>query len=316
MRVLVTGCAGFIGSHLSERLLELGHEVVGIDCLTDYYPRDLKLANLEVLRKKDRFFYSDIDLATADLSSAVEGVELVYHEAAQAGVRASWGTYFETYLKDNILATQRLLEAVKGLPLRKFVYASSSSVYGDAEAFPTKETALPRPVSPYGATKLAAEHLTNVYWRNYGVPTLSLRYFTVYGPRQRPDMAFHRFIKWALADEPITVYGDGEQSRDFTFVSDAVAANIAAGQAEAVGVALNIGGGSQVTVNQVIKIISDLLGRPVRTNNLASERGDVRHTSADTSRAADLLKYTPQVDLRAGLAAEFEWVKTLKQTAS
>jgi len=307
MRALVTGCAGFIGSHLSEKLLELGHEVVGVDCLTEYYPRDQKRANLEVLNSTPGFRWIEADLASAELDPIVDGIDLVFHQAGQPGVRASWGSSFETYLRNNVLATQRLLESLKGKPLRKFVCASSSSIYGDAEAYPTTESALPRPVSPYGATKLAAEHLATLYWRNYDVPTIALRYFTVYGPRQRPDMAFNRFIRWALEDRPIDVYGDGEQTRDFTYVSDVVAANLAAAESPAAGVAMNIGGGSRVTVNSVIHTLGSLLGRPVRASYLPTELGDVRHTSADTSLAASLIGYAPQVDLKTGLAAELAW---------
>jgi nucleoside-diphosphate-sugar epimerase len=307
VRVLVTGCAGFIGSHLAERLLAEGHEVAGVDCFTDYYARSMKESNLGRLRESPGFSFSEVDLAEADLERVVEGVELIYHQAAQPGVRASWGRSFEIYARNNVVATQRLLEAVKDRPLRQFVYASSSSIYGDAEAFPTPETALPRPISPYGVSKLAAEHLTYLYWRNYGTPTVSLRYFTVYGPRQRPDMAFHRFIRWALADEPIQVFGDGEQTRDFTFVADAVAANVAAGMRDVHGVAMNIGGGSRVTVNQLLVLLGELIGRPVRAQYLPTERGDVRDTSADTSLAASLLGYAPRVGLRDGLAAEVDW---------
>jgi nucleoside-diphosphate-sugar epimerase len=309
MRILVTGCAGFIGSHLSERLIALGHEVVGVDCFSDYYLVEQKWANLRLLQRSPRFSLHELDLATADLRTVVEGIDLIYHQAGQPGVRASWGSQFDGYLQNNVLATQRLLEAVKDQPLRKFVYASSSSIYGDAESFPTTEAALPKPMSPYGATKLAAEHLTSLYYRNYGVPTIALRYFTVYGPRQRPDMAFHKFIRRALEDRPIEIYGDGNQTRDFTFVSDAVAANVAAGQAEAAGVSMNVGGGSQVSVNDVVGILEELLERPVRRTYLATERGDVRHTSADTSLAASLLGYKPAVDLREGLAAELSWIQ-------
>lgn len=308
MRILVTGCAGFIGSHLSEFWVNAGHEVVGVDCFADYYPRPAKEANLCWLRDQRRFSLQEVDLAEARLEPLVEGVELVYHQAGQPGVRASWGRTFETYARNNVLATQRLLEAVKGRPLKKFVYASSSSIYGDAEAFPTDESALPRPVSPYGVTKLSGEQLAYLYWRNYGVPSVALRYFTVYGPRQRPDMAFHRFIRWALEREPIEVYGDGEQTRDFTFVSDAVAANVAAATADAVGMAMNVGGGSQVSVNQVLRLIERLLERPVAVCYRETARGDVRHTSANTQRAAALLGYHPKVHLAAGLAAELDWL--------
>jgi len=309
VRILVTGCAGFIGSHLSEYWVNAGHEVVGVDCFTDYYPRAAKEANLRWLRDQARFSLREVDLAEAPLEPLVDGVHLVYHQAGQPGVRASWGRTFESYVRNNVLATQRLLEAMKGQPIKKFVYASSSSIYGDAEAFPTDESALPRPVSPYGVTKLSGEQLAYLYWRNYGLPTVALRYFTVYGPRQRPDMAFHRFIRWALEREPIQVYGDGEQTRDFTFVSDAVAANVAAGTSDAVGVAMNIGGGSQVSVNQVLRLIEQLLERPVQVSYSETARGDVRHTSADTQRAAGLLRYHPKVRLEAGLAAELEWLR-------
>jgi nucleoside-diphosphate-sugar epimerase len=308
MRVVVTGCAGFIGSHLSERLVAQGHDVLGIDCFTDYYARPAKEANLAVLRDHDRFRLAEADLSTADLPPLLEGADAIYHQAGQPGVRASWGTTFETYLRHNVQATQRLLEAAKGLNLKKFVYASSSSVYGDAEAFPTTESALPQPVSPYGITKLAGEQLAYTYWRGYGVPAISLRYFTVYGPRQRPDMAFHRFIARALAGEPVEVYGDGEQTRNFTFVADAVDANLAAAASSACGVAVNVGGGEQVSVNQVLAHLGDILGRPLRVARMPAQRGDVRHTSADTRRAADLLGYEPRTSLRAGLAAEADWL--------
>jgi len=309
MRVLVTGCAGFIGSHLAEALSARGHEVVGIDCFTDYYARDLKEDNLRRLRFEPRFTLHEADLTTADLAPLVAGVDLVYHQAGQPGVRTSWGTNFATYTTNNVLAAQRLLEAVKGLPLRKFVYASSSSVYGDAEAFPTGETLLPKPVSPYGVTKLSAEQLVYLYWRNYGVQTVSLRYFTVYGPRQRPDMAFGRFIRAILEDRPIGIFGDGEQARDFTFIEDIVAANLAAGKTAAAGVVCNIGGGSRISVNGVLAILARLLDRPLHVRYAQSERGDVLYTSADTCLAAELLGYTPRVRLEAGLAAQVAWVE-------
>ncbi|TAK36147.1 MAG: NAD-dependent epimerase/dehydratase family protein [Chloroflexota bacterium] len=310
MRVLVTGCAGFIGSSLSERLIELGHDVTGVDCFTDYYARSIKESNLAGLRREPRFSFQEGDLAVMDLSPLLKGIDLIYHQAAQPGVRASWGREFDTYVRSNIVVTQRLLEAIKDHPVKKFVYASSSSVYGDAEAYPTSETVVPRPVSPYGVTKLAGEQLVYLYWRNYGVPTVSLRYFTVYGPRQRPDMAFHKFIRSVLEGKPIQVYGDGEQTRDFTYIADAVAANVAAGQCESQGVALNIGGGSRVSVNQVIRLLGELLERTPRVDYVDVQRGDVRHTSADTHLAAQLLGYAPRVDLAEGLAREAEWFKS------
>lgn len=309
MRALVTGCAGFIGSNLCEALVSEGIDVVGVDRFSDYYPRAAKEANLRRLLDEPRFSFHQVDLAEAALPPLVEGVDLVYHLAGQPGVRASWGSSFESYVRDNVLATQRLLEAVAGLSLKKFVYASSSSLYGDAESYPTAESAVPRPVSPYGVTKLAGEHLAYAYWRNHGVPTISLRYFTVYGPRQRPDMAFHRFIRQGLGGTPLTVHGDGEQTRSFTFVGDVVAANIAAGRAAAAGVAVNIGGGSQASVNTVLRLIQELLGSPLEVRHGEAQPGDVRHTSADTTLAAELLGFEPRVDLRDGLAAEVDWLR-------
>src|ERR1700730_10465643 len=220
-RVVVTGAAGFIGSHLRERLLALGHEVVGIDSFTDYYDRARKEQNLEASRANPDFKFEELDLVDGDLGPVLQGAQVVYHLAGQPGVRPSWGSQFDRYVRDNIIATQRLLECLKGSPIKRLVFAGSSSVYGDAEMFPTKESALPRPVSPYGVTKLAAEHLTHLYTRNFDIPAVSVRYFSVYGPRQRPDMAFARFMQ-ALSDaQKIEVYGDGEQTREFTYVSDA-----------------------------------------------------------------------------------------------
>src|SRR5579872_1548111 len=227
-RSIVTGAAGFIGSHLAERLIALGHDVVGIDSFTPYYDPTIKRANVAGLLNSPRFQLIEANLATADLEPIVAGADYVFHQAAQAGVRASWGSSFSGYTEYNVLATQRLLEALKEHRPRKVVYASSSSVYGDA-ALPMRETARPQPVSPYGVTKLAAEHLCHLYWANYGVPAVSLRYFTVYGPRQRPDMGFNRFLRAALTGQPIHRFGDGEQTRDFTFVEDAVSATMAAG---------------------------------------------------------------------------------------
>jgi len=235
MRCLVTGVAGFIGSHLAERLLADGHEVVGVDSFTDYYPRAFKEANLQGLRDAPGFELLTSDLTILPLDAVLDGVDWIFHQAAQAGVRASWGQQFDIYTSCNITATQRLLEAaVHARNLKRFVYASSSSVYGDAETLPVTVQALTRPVSPYGVSKLAAEHLCTLYWKSYRVPTVSLRYFTVYGPRQRPDMAFHKFGRALLTNAPMDIYGDAGQTRDFTYVSDIVEANIRAAQAESV----------------------------------------------------------------------------------
>ena len=263
MKALVTGAAGFIGSHLSAALLDRGAEVIGLDCFTDYYARSLKEANLAANTHRDGFRFIEARIQDVDLRSLLSGVTHVFHLAAQAGVRKSWGRDFRVYSDNNVDASQQLLEACVGLPLQKFVYASSSSIYGDNVSIPMREDALPRPVSPYGVTKLAAEQLCYLYHVNHGVPTSSLRYFTVYGPRQRPDMGFHRFLTAAIAGAPITLYGDGEQTRDFTFVHDAVAATVAAGERGVPGRAYNIGGGSRVSINQVFDIIGRVSGRPL-----------------------------------------------------
>ncbi|MSQ15481.1 MAG: NAD-dependent epimerase/dehydratase family protein [Dehalococcoidia bacterium] len=311
MRALVTGVAGFIGSTLAERLLSQGHEVVGIDCFTDYYPRPIKEANLETARCHDSFKFIEGDLLHLDLAPIMGNVDWVFHEAAQAGVRASWGSSFEVYSKDNIVATQRLLEAAKDARLQKFVYASSSSIYGEAETYPTSEAVTPRPISPYGITKLAAEQLCYLYWRSFGVPTVSLRYFTVYGPRQRPDMAFNKFIKAILSGDQIDVYGDGEQTRDFTFVYDAVSANIAAAESGPGGAIINIGGGSRMSVNQTIAVLEEIIGKKAKMNYQDAQVGDARHTAADISLAQKLLGYHPTVRLREGLEKETLWLQGL-----
>ncbi|MGE5619866.1 MAG: NAD-dependent epimerase/dehydratase family protein [Sphingomonadaceae bacterium] len=305
---MVTGCAGFIGSHLSEALVAQGHEVVGIDCFTDYYPRAAKEANLAALLDSPHFTFIEADLLEYDLGRLLEGTDCVYHQAAQAGVRASWGQNFAIYTQNNVLATQRLLEAAKDRPLRRFVYASSSSIYGDARQLPVTEETLPQPVSPYGVSKLAAEHLCRLYRVNFGVPTVSLRYFTVYGPRQRPDMGFHRFLRALLTDGEITLYGDGEQTRDFTFVSDAVAANLACLDAEVSGEVFNIGGGSRVSINRVLAILEAISGKKPRVRRIGKQKGDVRDTFADTSRAREALGFRPSVSIEEGLRRELEWL--------
>ncbi|HEY5034608.1 MAG TPA: NAD-dependent epimerase/dehydratase family protein [Candidatus Dormibacteraeota bacterium] len=309
MRVVVTGAAGFIGSHLSERLLAAGHEVVGIDCFADYYEKARKEQNLETSRSNDRFHFAASDLVDADLGPLLDGAAVVYHLAGQPGVRPSWGNQFDRYVRDNVIATQRLLEALKDVPIKRFVFAGSSSVYGDAERFPTKETALPRPVSPYGVTKLAAEHLTLLYTRNFGIPGVSVRYFTVYGPRQRPDMAFSRFMQAMTAGEDIEVFGDGEQTREFTYVSDAVDGTIKASTADVVGEIFNLGGGSRVTVNKVLATLEEISGLSVRRQNLPAAPGDPRHTGASINLARERLGWEPRVSLREGLAKQWEWFR-------
>jgi nucleoside-diphosphate-sugar epimerase len=308
---LVTGVAGFIGSHLAERLLREGHRVVGVDAFTDYYPRTVKMANLSAVLGDSGFRLVELDMAQADLGPLVAEADFIFHQAGQPGVRASWGTEFGVYVESNVGATQRLLEAVRGSArLRRLVFASSSSVYGQLQDLPLREESLPQPFSPYGVTKLAAEHLCLLYHANYGVPTVALRYFTVYGPRQRPDMGFHKFIQAALQDRPIVVYGDGEQTRDFTYVSDAVEANCLALAPAANGQVLNIGGGSRSSVNQVLTTLEEILGRPIRREQRPPQPGDVRHTWADTARARSLLGFSPRVSLHEGLARQVEWLRT------
>jgi len=311
VKSLVTGCAGFIGSHLAERLLREGHEVVGIDNFSDYYSRELKEKNIENLLSSQRFKLIEADINSLDLKKVLEGVDYVFHQAAQAGVRASWGDNFRIYTDSNILATQALLEAAKGTSIKKFVYASSSSIYGDVSSLPMRESDLPRPVSPYGVSKLAGEHLCYLYWKNFHVPTVALRYFTVYGERQRPDMAFHRFIKAILAGEEIVVYGDGEQTRDFTYVGDIVEANILAAEYEKSGGVFNIGGGNRISINRVIELLEELTGLKARVKYVETQKGDVRDTYADISLAKEELGFEPRVDIREGLRREIGWIRSL-----
>ncbi len=315
MRCIVTGVAGFVGSHLAERLLAEGHKVCGVDAFVDYYPRHIKEGNLERVRSSNQFTFIEGNLLDIDLSALLEGADWVFHQAAQAGVRASWGREFSRYVDCNVLATQRLLEAslhVKSV--QRFVYASSSSVYGDTSTLPITEAVMPRPISPYGVTKLAAEHLCTLYHHNFGLPTVSLRYFTVYGPRQRPDMAFHRFCKAILEGEPVHVYDDGHQTRDFTYISDIIEANMRAARAgAAIGQVMNIAGGSRVTLHDVMRLLQEIHGSPFDIVFREKQHGDVRHTFADTSLAEQLIEYRPCVALRQGLFEEFKYVASLYQ---
>jgi len=308
---VVTGCAGFIGSHLTEYLLAQGYYVVGVDCFTDYYNPALKRANLWMALKHPAFRLLEGDICNLDWFTLLEGVDFIFHLAAQAGVRASWGTSFKHYTNNNIEATQILLEAARSAPwLRRFVFASTSSIYGEAEAFPTAETVSPKPVSPYGITKLAAERLGQLYYGNYGVPFVALRYFSVYGPRQRPDMGFNKFVKAILAGKKIEVFGDGFQSRDFTYVTDIVTANLQAALTPnpVEGEVINIGGGSRVVLRDALDLMGSLMGTPVYRQYLPRQAGDALHTSADITKAQKLLGYQPQYDLEQGLKAEIDWL--------
>jgi UDP-glucose 4-epimerase len=303
MKTLVTGCGGFIGSHLVDRLLELGYEVTGIDCFTDYYSREIKEANISNALNHNNFKLIEEDILDMD---KFPEVDYVFHLAAQAGVRASWGKSFEIYTRDNIEATQKLLEFYKGRKIKKFVYASSSSVYGDAE-LPMREDSLLKPVSPYGVTKLAGENLCYLYWKNYNVPTVSLRYFTVYGPRQRPDMAIHKFVKAIFKGEEITIFGDGTQTRDFTYVDDAVEANILAAESDIVGEIFNIGGGSRISVNALIEEIEKLIGKEAKIKYIEKQKGDVRDTWADVSEAREKMRWKPRANIEEGLKKYINW---------
>ncbi len=308
MKALVTGAAGFIGSTLAETLVDGGATVTGLDCFTDYYARPIKERNVAALRRRPQFQLVESSIQSADLPKLLDGVTHVFHLAAQAGVRKSWGQDFQVYTTNNVEATQVLLEACAGRPIERFVYASSSSVYGDLVAIPMREDALPQPVSPYGVTKLAAEQLCYLYHVNYGLPAVAMRYFTVYGPRQRPDMGFHRFLRAASDGLPIALFGDGEQTRDFTFVADAVAATLSGGLRGIPGHVYNVGGGSRVSVNHVLEIVGKVTGRPVTVRREPVQKGDMKDTYADTSRARRELGFAPTVALEQGLEAEYRWL--------
>jgi nucleoside-diphosphate-sugar epimerase len=312
MNALVTGGAGFIGSHLSERLLADGATVTALDAFTDFYARTTKEANIASLVGRPGYRLIEGDLRDVDLSKVLDGITHVFHLAAQAGVRRSWGTEFQIYTGLNVDATQRLLEACAARPIERLVYASSSSVYGDEGPLPMHEQALPQPVSPYGVTKLAAEQLCHLYFVNHQVPTVSLRYFTVYGPRQRPDMGFHRFFTAVLNDRPVVQFGDGLQTRDFTFVADAVTATAAAAVRGVPGRVYNIGGGSRVSLREVFELIAKVSNRPLRIDQQGPQKGDMRDTYADTSRARTDLGFSPSVTLEEGLRAMWRWMESTR----
>jgi UDP-glucose 4-epimerase len=309
IRVLITGAAGFIGSHLAEACLARGWQVLAVDSLTPYYDVGLKRRNLDGLRKNPRCTVIERDLVDLDLRALARDVRYVFHLAAQPGVRASWGKSFDVYTHANVVAMQRLLEGLKGSSIEQFVFASSSSVYGDAESFPTPEDVILRPISPYGATKALGEHLVHLYWRNYGIPGLVLRYFSVYGPRQRPDMGFHRLARAALTRSPFPLYGDGEQRRDFTYVDDTVAGTLTAAEHGRPGGIYNLGGGSMTSMIDAIRLVEQITGREVALDRLPAQCGDARITGADSSRARDELGFRPRHSLSRGLDAEVEWLE-------
>lgn len=307
MRVLITGAAGFIGSHLAEACLARGWDVTAIDSLTTYYSPTDKVRNSEAFASHPNCLYLEQDLLDVDLESLVRDVQVVYHLAAQAGVRASWGQGFDTYTQLNVTVLQRLLEASRNATnLSKFVFASSSSVYGDAEALPTSEDQILRPISPYGATKALGEHLCYLYFRAFGLPTVALRYFSVFGPRQRPDMGFHRLIEAGISGAAFPLYGDGTQTRDFTYVSDIVNATLSAAERAPDGAVLNIGGGARISMIDAIDIIKQSFPA-LRIDQLASGRGDARDTGADIARAEALIGYKPEFTVKTGLEQQMDW---------
>lgn len=309
MKALVTGAAGFIGSTLSKQLLSEGHNVLGIDNFSDYYSSELKFANIANL-DSDSFELIRADLNDINLDEYVKDVDYIFHLAGQPGVRSSWGTSFGTYIAHNVMATQKLLEAsMKSANLKKFIYASSSSVYGEASRYPCSETDITNPLSPYGVTKLAGENLCTLFGRNFGLPTVSLRYFTVYGPGQRPDMAFTRFLRAGLRDEEIHIYGSGQQIRDFTFISDVVRANLLAAESACIpGSVFNVAGGTNVSVSEVLDIVEQLLGHPLKVHKTKSIPGDVSQTGGSIEKISSDLGWKPEVQLVQGLDAQRLWV--------
>jgi nucleoside-diphosphate-sugar epimerase len=309
MRFVVTGACGFIGSHLCDRLLEAGHDVVGIDGFVPFYPREMKERNIASARASRRFTLHEAMIeTTGNLKGVLEGADAIYHLAAQAGVRASWGDDFAGYVEHNVLGTQKLLEGAVAAKVPRIVYASSSSVYGDVNELPLRESMALSPVSPYGVTKLAAEHLIHLYGKSNDLSVTSLRFFTVYGPRQRPDMAFHRFLKAVRDGQPITLYGDGEQTRDFTFIDDLIdvlQASVVQGKP---GRVYNVGGGQRISVLKVLEAIASVTGREVGVDRQEGQKGDMRDTLADTTQAARDLGFVPKTPLATGLKAEWEWI--------
>ena len=310
MKALVTGCAGFIGSSITDYLLKNGYQVVGIDCFTDYYSRSIKESNISNAINNEKFTFIEKNLLEID---DYPDVDYIFHQAAQAGVRASWGQNFDIYLENNIKATQKLLEYYKDKKIDKFVYASSSSVYGDIDDLPMHETSYLRPHSPYGVTKLAAENLCVLYHKNYAVPTISLRYFTVYGPRQRPDMGINKFVSSVLDNKEITIYGDGTQTRDFTYIDDVVQANIHAAKSDANGEIFNVGGGNTISVIDLIRLIEKNTGELANIRYIEKQKGDVRDTLADVTKIRNIFNWSAKTDIKTGIKRYIEWYKNNAQ---
>jgi len=311
LKVCVTGVAGFIGSNIAEKLLAKGIEVIGVDCFTDYYDLAFKKSHLAPIIGHEKFQFFQTDIMDFDFKSALNKGDSIIHEAAQAGVRASWGKEFEIYTRNNIHSTQFVLEQTKDIGLKKFVFAGSSSVYGDVKTFPMNEEDKPRPVSPYGVSKLAAEHLVMLYHKNFNVPGISLRYFTVFGPGQRPDMAFHRFCKALITDTEMPVYGNGEQTRDFTFIDDIANGTIAAMESDISGEVINLGGGSRISLGECIEILESIAGKEAKIDRGGFQKGDVHHTAADISKAQKLLGFNPKITVAEGLKAEYRWMESI-----
>ena len=309
MKAVVTGAAGFIGSHVSERLVTEGWQVVGLDCFTPYYAAADKLANLATLTLSDQFELLRADLGEADLSDVVDSADVIFHLAAQPGVRSSWSDGFQDYATNNVVATQRLLDAVRSSGSRpRVVFASSSSVYGEIDASPSHEGAALRPHSPYGVTKVAGELLVAAYVANFGLDAICLRLFSVYGPRQRPDMALHRMIEAALGKTSFPLYGDGSSVRDFTYVADVAEACLLTASTDLeTGTVLNVAGGSMASIADLLETVGSILGEPVPVERRRAQVGEVASTCGATDRALAAVGWKPVTPLHDGVRAQVEW---------